>query len=110
MPAPQAATDARPKRRAAKKAAKAARKVGKSPRLADPYVAMAAEIAPKKAKRAKKTATPRASSVGKLDINAIVSATVGLKQDEALSIVGKLGDLNKTGKVKVVGALGRLFA
>lgn len=74
---------------------------------------MAAEIAPKKSKRAaKKVTTPRTPSVGKLDINAIVSATVGLKQDEAkllLAIVGKLGDLNKTGKVKVVGALGRLF-
>lgn len=41
-----------------------------------------------------------------------MSATVGLKEDEAkllLTIVSKLGDLNKTGKVKVVGALGRLF-
>jgi hypothetical protein len=66
---------------------------------------------PRKARVAKKAATPRAST-GKLDINSIVSATVGLKADEAkmlLSIVGKLGDLGKPGKTKVIGALGKLF-
>lgn len=70
--------------------------------------------APKKARkpRAAKTVAPKAAT-GKLGINEIVSATVGLKADEAkllLSIVTKLGDLNKSGKVKVTAALGKLFS
>jgi hypothetical protein len=53
-----------------------------------------------------------AAKPGKLGINEIVSATVGLKEDEAaalLNIVQSLGDLKKSAKPKVLAALGKLF-
>ena len=92
----------RPKRRASKP-------------KADPYAALAALEAtapdrkPRKPRVAKVAKAPRAGKVG---INEIVTATVGLKADEAkllLTLVDKLGALGKARKGKVVAALAQLF-
>jgi hypothetical protein len=80
--------------------------------LVDAQVAQAAKKPRKPRVDKKKAKAPKAAS-GKLGINEIVSATVGLKAEEAkllLAIVSKLGDLNKGGKVKVTAALGKLFS
>ena len=64
---------------------------------------------PRKPRAAKAAKAPRAAKVG---INEIVTATVGLKADEAkllLSLVDKLGALGKARKGKVVAALAQLF-
>lgn len=115
---PEPATE-RPKRRAGgKKAAKP--KKARTPRAPRPTFTTApippqtAAPAPKKARKPRVAPPKRkaAAPSAKLGINEIVSATVGLKAEEAkmlLSIVGKLNDFNKAGKLKVVGALGKLF-
>lgn len=114
-----AATE-RPKRRAGRPAkAVKAKKVKKPPRhnLAAQVATLGADSLlpptkkPRKPRVAKKAKAPRASA-GKLGINEIVSATVGLKAEEAkalLAVVSRLGDLSKGGKVKVTAALGKLF-
>lgn len=53
------------------------------------------------------------AKAGKLGINEIVSATVGLKEDQAtvlLNIVESLEHLKKSAKSKVIEALAKLFS
>lgn len=68
------------------------------------------EAAPAKVRK------PRVAKVaksGKLGINEIVQATIGLKADEAkalLSIHAGISEFNKKGRAKIVAALAKLFA
>lgn len=115
---PEPTPSSRPKRRSSRAAGPAKLAKAKKPRKAKIITTTEQAIAdvigkkPRKPRAAKKAAkAPRAA--GKLDINSIVQATVGLKAEEAkllLSIVSKLGDLGKSGKVKVVAALAKLFS
>lgn len=61
------------------------------------------------ATRKARTPAPR----GKLGMNEIISAAVGLKEEEAAALLGcveQIQTLKKSAKPKVVAALGRLFA
>jgi hypothetical protein len=96
------------KRRAGTRKAKAV----KIPRV--PKILKAVEVTPVPVKKPRKPrAVAKAKPAGKLGINEIVSATVGLKEDEAktlLKIVGMLADHKKSSKPKILSALGKLFA
>jgi hypothetical protein len=104
-----AATE-RPKRQARRAAALKPQKArrARKPVFVEAPAAAPAPKKPRKPRAAKKDAAP----ARKLDLNAIVSATVGLKAEEAkalLAIVGKLDGLAKSRKGKVVAALNKLF-
>lgn len=107
----QTAEPERTKRRKAAKAVaapKAPRKVRQSSGI--PLTAPAGE----KGSKVRKPRAAKAAPVptGKLDISTIVTAAVGLKEDEAtvlLAIVQSLGHLKKSAKPKVLAALAKLF-
>jgi len=107
----------RPKRRGSRKAAEPAPAKARKPRatrkesaLTAPYAAIAKEIKTRKPKAAKTVVAVKAPS--KLGINEIVSATVGLKEDEArqlLNMAACLDTLKKGARPKVMAALRKLF-
>jgi hypothetical protein len=73
---------------------------------------VASAPAPKKVRKPRVAKKTVAKPSGKLGINEIVSATVGLKENEAtvlLNIVQSLEHLKKSAKPKVLAALGKLF-
>lgn len=116
-PTPSTVTE-RPKRRSGgkkKPASGRTRKVGKSPALASPHKAIAEQVlavAPKKPRKPRvvKEATSKAR---KLDIGAIVSATAGLKSDDArllVKIYTMLSDHSARSRAAITASLGKLFA